>query len=132
RHWTLRHTRTDAASVLQPPLASVAVAVAVDLADEAHMVREAMLRLARDADLRAALGHRAREWWQAHHTLPRMHRDYLRVLEWAAGLPDPEWHDDMPAHLRPDPAAHARSLVAPFGLAIDILDGQRPPERPTL
>lgn len=121
RHWMLRHTRTDAASVLQPPAPSIAVAVAVDLDDEAHMLREAMLRLARDADLRASLGRRAREWWQAHHTLPRMHRDYLRVLEWAAGQPDPAWHDDMPAHLRPDPAAHARALAAPFGVDVDIL-----------
>src|SRR5690606_39196421 len=131
RHWTLRHARTDAASVLQPPPASIAVAVAVDLADEAHMMREAMLRLASDADLRAALGHRAREWWQAHHTLPRMHRDYLRVLEWASGLPDPRWSAEMPAHLRPDPAAHARTLVAPFGVDVDMLEGQIASEGPT-
>lgn len=125
RHWLLRHTRTDAASVFQPPLPSTAVAVAIDLGDEVHMLRQAMLGLATDAARRTALGARAREWWQGQHTLPRMHRDYERALAWAADLPMPAWHADLPAHLRPDAAAHARSLIAPLGIGVDVLgDGK--------
>lgn len=121
RHWLLQHTRRDAASVLQPAPPSTAVAVAIDMADEAHMLRQAMTRLATDAALRQQLGQQAHAWWQAHHTIPRMQRDYLRALGWAAALPEPAWPAGAPAHLRPDPSAFARSLVAPLGVDVDIL-----------
>ena len=121
RHWQLKHVRDDAAAVFQPPPPDVAVAVSIDLHDEEAMLRQALRRLVADADLRARLGRRAREWWEAHHTLPRMHRDYARVLPWAAGLPAPEWPTDAPAHLRPDPASHGRALLADFGVEVDIL-----------
>jgi glycosyltransferase involved in cell wall biosynthesis len=121
RHWQLQHTREDAASVLQPPPSTAAVAVAIDMADEAHMLRRAMVRLAEDGALRRQLGEQAYAWWQAHHTIARMRRDYLRALDWAAALPAPGWSADAPAHLRPDPAAFARSLLAPLGVEVDIL-----------
>ncbi len=121
RHWQLKHVRTDAAAVLQPPGPSHAVAVSVDIADEEAMVRQALRRLITDADLRAALGTRAREWWEAHHTLPRMHREYEQALRWASALPDPVWAEDTPAHLRSDPAAWARELTDAFGVEVDLL-----------
>jgi glycosyltransferase involved in cell wall biosynthesis len=121
RHWQLKHTRTDAAAVLQPPLASGAVAVSVDIADEDAMVRQAIRRLVVDAGLRATLGQRAREWWHAHHTLPRMHREYARALQWASTLPSPTWPEDTPSHLRPDPASSARSLTRALGVDVDLL-----------
>lgn len=126
RHWQLKHVRDDAAAVFQPPSPDTAVAVSVELNDEDAMLRQALRRLVRDADLRASLGRRARQWWQAHHTLPRMHRDYDRVLAWAAGLPERAWPEGAPAHLRPDPSGHARSLVAGFGVDVDVLDAHRP------
>lgn len=122
RHWQLKHERTDAASVFQPPDVSRAVAVSIELSDEEAMLRQALRRLVTDADLRDTLGRRAREWWEAHHTIPRMQRDYARVLEWAATQPVPGWPANAPAHLHPDPAARARELAAPFGVAVDILD----------
>jgi len=121
RHWQLKHDRRDAASVFQPPAASRAVAVSIELSDEEAMLREALRRLVADGDLRDALGRRAREWWEAHHTIARMRRDYLRALDWAAAQPIPEWPTDAPAHLRPDPAEWARDLIAPFGVEVDIL-----------
>ena len=87
RHWQLKHDRTDAAAVFQPPEASRAVAVSIELADEEAMLRQALRRLVADADLRASLGRRAREWWEAHHTIARMRRDYERALAWAATQP---------------------------------------------
>jgi len=121
RHWLLKHDRSDAAAVFQPPDASRAIAVSIELGDEEAMLRQALRRLVADDDLRRALGERARTWWEAHHTVARMHRDYLRVLEWAAQQPLPDWPDDAPAHLRPDPAETARGLAATFGMEVDIL-----------
>jgi hypothetical protein len=126
RHWQLKHERRDAASVFQPPAVSRAVAVSVELSDEQTMLRQALRRLVADADLRDALGQRAREWWQAHHTVARMERDYARVLGWAASQSLPEWPTDAPPHLRPDPAARARGLAASFGVEVDILGAARP------
>ncbi|HTV00510.1 MAG TPA: glycosyltransferase family 4 protein [Luteitalea sp.] len=122
RHWQLKHTRDDAAAVLQPPDPSSAVAVSVEIADEEAMVRQALRRLSTDAHLRATLGQRAREWWEARHTLPRMHRDYVRAVAWAATRPVPGWPADAPPHLRPDPRAAARDLLRDFGVPVDLLE----------
>ncbi len=121
RHWLLKHDRTDATVVFQPPDATRAVAVSIELPDEEAMLRQALRRLVADAELRASLGRRAREWWDAQHTLARMRRDYVRAIEWAAAQPVPPWPADAPAHLRPDPAAWARSLAGPFDVDVDIL-----------
>ena len=85
RHWQLKHDRSDAAAVFQPPDASCAVAVSIELADEEAMLRQALRRLVADSDLRRSLGERARAWWEAHHTLARMQRDYERVLRVGRG-----------------------------------------------
>ena len=121
RHWLLKHDRSDAAAVFQPPDASRAVAVSIELGDEEAMLRQALRRLVTDSDLRRSLGERARAWWEARHTLPRMQRDYARVMAWAASQPLPAWPAAAPPHLRPDPARMARRLAAPFGVEVDIL-----------
>ncbi len=126
RHWQLKHDRDDAAAVFQPPDASRAVAVSIELADEEAMLRQALRRLVADAPLRQALGRRAREWWHGRHTIARMQRDYLAVLDWAARLPVPAWPEDAPLHLQPDAAAGARQLLAPFGVDVDILERSLP------
>ena len=118
RHWQLKHDRTDAAVVFQPPDPARAVAVSIELSDEEAMLRQALRRLVADADLRSALGRRAREWWQARHTVARMQRDYTTALAWAATQPVPDWPADAPAHLRADPSALARDLLAPFGVML--------------
>jgi glycosyltransferase involved in cell wall biosynthesis len=121
RHWLLKHDRTDAGAVFQPPPVTRAVAVSIDLHDEDAMVRQALRRLVADAALRDQLGHNARAWWEAHHTLPRMHRDYEAALAWGAAQSEPGWPEDAPAHLRPSPSGWARDLTAPFGVEVDIL-----------
>ncbi len=121
RHWQLRHVRDDAAVVFQPPSSDAAVAVSIDLDEEAAMLRQALKRLVQDPALRDRLGRRAREWWEARHTVARMQRDYARALPWAAAQPEPAWPADAPPHLRPDPAGWARDLSAPFGVSVDIL-----------
>ena len=121
RHWQLKHDRSDAAAVFQPPDPARAVAVSIELADEEAMLRQALRRLVADAPLRQALGCRAREWWAGRHAVSRMHRDYLATLDWAASLPNPAWPADAPPHLHPEPASLARDLLAPFGVDVDIL-----------
>jgi hypothetical protein len=78
-----------------------------------------------DAALRTQLGTQARLWWEAHHTIARMRRDYARVIPWAAGLPDPAMKPGLPGHLLPDPAAFAQSLIASFGVDVDVLQSPR-------
>jgi glycosyltransferase involved in cell wall biosynthesis len=90
-----------------------AVAVGIDILDEDHSLRLALTRLAADAGLRARLGGAARAWWAAEHTVDRMTDDYERVIARAVAEPMPEVA--LPAHLRPDPFAHTRALVAPLG-----------------
>jgi glycosyltransferase involved in cell wall biosynthesis len=121
RHWQLKHDRSDAATVFQPPDPSRAVAVSIELADEEAMLRQALRRLVADAPLRQTLGARAREWWIGRHAVARMHRDYLATIAWAASLPAPAFPADAPPHLHPEPSSLARDLLAPFGVDIDIL-----------
>ena len=122
RHWQLKHDRTDAASVFQPPEASRAVAVSIELADEEAMLRQALRRLVADArPARRRSGAGRGSGGRRHHTVARMQRDYERALAWAASQPLPDWPADAPAHLRPDPAALARTWSRPFGVEVDIL-----------
>lgn len=86
-----------------------AVAVSVDLLDEEHSLRLALARLAADPVLRADLGAAGRRYWEAEHTVDRMVADYERVLARALATPAPRAL--LPAHLRPDPLAHARAVA---------------------
>lgn len=107
RTWTVQHASTTLA-VPTP------VAVGIDLLDEDHSLLLALRRLTRDAELRRSLGAAAEAHWAANHTLDHMAADYLALIREAARQPAPS--RPLPAHLRPDPLAHARSLLAPFGL----------------
>lgn len=96
------------------------VSVRIDILDEDHSLRLAMLRLARDAELRARLGRRARAWWQAHHTLERMAADYERVIELALSRPAPG-RAGLPPHLLADGSDLARRLLTDVGVSTDLL-----------
>lgn len=85
------------------------VAVAIDILDEDHSLRKAMLQLASDAALRERLGAAGRRFWDANHTVDRMVEDYERVMTRAASLPAPTI--TVPSHLRPDPLAHASATA---------------------
>ena len=89
------------------------IAVAIDILDEDHSLRRAMIRLATDAPLRTALGDAGREYWEASHTVERMVDDYERVLVRAAAMPPPDAR--LPATLRPDPFASLDQLLAATG-----------------
>jgi len=92
--------------------------VSIDLLDEDHSLALAFRRLADDADLRASLGRAARAHWADGHTIAHMHVDYEAVLERTAAHPAPEVV--LPAHLRPDPLAHARAVAAELGVSLDL------------
>lgn len=100
-----------------PGADDAAVAVAVDILDEEHSLRLALRRLAADSALRARLGARARAWWEREHTVTRMVDDVERAAMAAIDAPAPP--AGLPPHLRPDPAAWAKALVAPFGLELE-------------
>jgi len=102
--------RPTPSSDLAPNADDRAIAVSVDLVDYAHSLRLALRRLGQDAELRRALGDRARDWWQREHTVARMVSDYERVLERARVAPLPAAQADWPLHLRPQPDDGARAL----------------------
>ncbi len=90
-----------------------AIAVAIDLLDEEHSLRLAIEMLGESASLRARLGAAARRYWEREHTLERMTDDYQRAISRAAAFGAPEVA--LPAHLRPDALAFARTIAEPFG-----------------
>jgi glycosyltransferase involved in cell wall biosynthesis len=89
-------------------------AIGIDLLDEDHSLRLAIVRLATDPALREQLGRAGRAYWEQEHTVTHMVEDYLRAIAQAVTLPMPE--APLPRHLHPDPAAQARGILAPFGL----------------
>jgi glycosyltransferase involved in cell wall biosynthesis len=105
RSWTVVHAQATL-DRLEP------VAVSIDILDEQHSLTVALKRLTTDPALRARLGAAARAHWMAAHTVDRMASAYDEVLREAAARRDPAV--SLPAHLRPDPAAHARELIAGF------------------
>jgi glycosyltransferase involved in cell wall biosynthesis len=112
RSWTVVHGDT---SMTAPE----PIAVGIDILDEDHSLALAMRRLSSDQPLREAIGASARRYWERHHTLAHMTADYLSAIDRAAALPVPAVR--LPAHLRPDPLAHARALLQPFGLDAPLL-----------
>jgi hypothetical protein len=90
------------------------VAVSLDPRDEEHSLMLAIVRLARDAQLRAGLGAAARVWWQANATIPHALDAWRRILSLPA-LPPP------PAFEAADGADHARGVLAAFGVDVDFL-----------
>jgi glycosyltransferase involved in cell wall biosynthesis len=117
RTWELLEARATRES-LAPADADRAVAVSVDILDEDHSLELAMRQLASDADLRASLGHAARGYWEAEHTLELMHADYERVLaEAAATEPRDPPTPGLPAHLLADYSEEATALARDLGVA---------------
>ena len=105
RSWTVVHAQATLDG-LEP------VAVSIDILDEQHSLTVALKRLTTDPALRVRLGAAARAHWTAGHTVDRMALRYDEVLREAAALRDPAV--SLPAHMRPDAAAHARHLIAGF------------------
>jgi glycosyltransferase involved in cell wall biosynthesis len=97
------------------------IAVAIDILDEQHSLGLAMRRLSADARLRQTLGHRARQFWRAEHTLEQMATDYREVMREAAARPLPP-RRGLPAHVMSDGAAHMREMLSAFGVSEDQLD----------
>jgi glycosyltransferase involved in cell wall biosynthesis len=119
--WTLLHARDDAAATLDPPTWREAVAISVDVRREETMIRQALLRLARDDELRSTLGANARRFWEAHHTEARMQADLAEALEWCRSLPVPAAPPDFPAHLRADGTDTLRRTLEELGATTDLL-----------
>lgn len=92
-----------------PAAATQAVAVAIDILDELHSLRLAMWRLGELSTVRAALGEAGRAWWESHHTVAHMVRDYETAFAAAVSAPMPT--SSLPAGLRPDPTAAAAALA---------------------
>lgn len=118
--WTLLHAREDAAATLDPPTWREAVAVAVDIRREETMIRQALLRLAHDGELRTVLGANARRFWAAHHTESRMQTDLTEALEWCGNLPTPTIPPDFPAHLTADGSDKLRRTLDELGATTDL------------
>jgi glycosyltransferase involved in cell wall biosynthesis len=97
------------------------IGVAIDILDELHSLGLALRRLARDADLRVALGARARRYWERHHTPARMAADYGRVIEAAVARPA-RVCDALPSHLRQDGTATTTRILGEFGLTTGALE----------
>jgi glycosyltransferase involved in cell wall biosynthesis len=109
RSWTVIHGGT---SMTTP----VPIAIGIDVLDEDHSLALALRRLAADGQLREALGYAARDYWEGHHSLAHMAGDYLAAVDRASTLPAPAVA--LPEHFRPDPLAHARDLLGPFGARV--------------
>jgi glycosyltransferase involved in cell wall biosynthesis len=93
------------------------IAVSIDILDESHSLRAAMLRLATDEPLRARLGAAGRAHWEREHTLDRMVADYDRVLRLAAERPAPA--PDGPPHVRPSRVSAVSQWLDRFDLPHD-------------
>jgi hypothetical protein len=95
------------------------VTVSIDILDEDHSLRLAMKRLTMDADLRRDLGARAREYWEAHHTMTHVVDGYRRAIADAASRPAPRV--ELPAHLVADGSERAAEIASKMGVEIDIV-----------
>jgi len=111
RTWRLHAPAIDP----DPHADARAVTVAVPLRDLGPSLELAMSRLGTDEALRRQLGREARHWWEREHTVDRMVADYERAIARAVLEPEPTtvgW----PAHMRPDPDAHARTVLGASAL----------------
>jgi len=105
------------------PLAREPIAVSVELDHDIHMLRLALVHLARDAGLRERLGAAARRYWAAHASMALMTEDYEAALARVAALPDPARPAGWPAHLSNDGTATLRALTTAMGVTFDWKSG---------
>jgi glycosyltransferase involved in cell wall biosynthesis len=94
-----------------------AVAVSIDVLDEAHSLRLAMRRLATDGELRERLGRAASAYWEREHSIPRLVSAYRHVLALAQQTSIPS--AQLPSHLRSDGSERLKELLEPFALDAD-------------
>jgi glycosyltransferase involved in cell wall biosynthesis len=95
------------------------VCVGIDILDEDHSLGMALRRLSADAELRSALGAAARQWWEAHHTLPHMVAGYERALAATAAAPlAPPATRRLPAHLLDAAGGTLQSVCAQMGVPV--------------
>lgn len=93
------------------------VTVAIDILDEDHSLRLAMVRLARDRDLRQQLAAAGRKYWRTNHAPELMIGDYRRLIARAATISAPSRSAaEAPPHLFQEGTAALQELLAPFGL----------------
>ncbi|MBL8139692.1 MAG: glycosyltransferase family 4 protein [Acidobacteria bacterium] len=114
RTWLPQHTRRDAGAVSSPPTWRHAVTVAIDVLDEEHSLGLAMVRLARDTELRHALAANAHAHWQRHHTLEAMRDGYEAAL--AAIATTPRVSRPRPVHLDRDGTDVVARISAHIGV----------------
>jgi hypothetical protein len=93
---------------------SEAVAVSIDVLDEAHSLQIALDRMLWNRRLRERIGRAARVWWEAHHRLEPMAEAYERLFERAVAIEPP--NPALPSHLVEDGTSKAQALLAPFGV----------------
>jgi hypothetical protein len=96
------------------------VAVTIDPRDEEHSLALAMRRLSADAALRSALGEAAYAWSHTHEGGTVAVDAWQRLLRDAAQLDPPPRPAQWPAHLLADGTERARTMLAEFGVAIDL------------
>ncbi|MBA2260952.1 MAG: glycosyltransferase family 4 protein [Acidobacteria bacterium] len=115
RTWTVAPLGSPSDALPSP------VTVAVDVLDEDHSLRLAMLRLANDEDLRNRLGAAARDYWLRQHSRKNMIEDYRRVI--ARALLTPREREStrsaLPPHLTDTADRKLHALLEPFGLRAD-------------
>ncbi len=89
------------------------VGVSIDILDEDHSLKLAMLRLATDEGLRSRLGENARELWQERFRLDSMATGYADVIMKALQVPvEPSrTRSARPFHLRSTGAESAEELL---------------------
>jgi len=109
------------------PAAREPIAVGVELDHDIHMLRLALVQLARDAGLRERLGAAARRYWAAHASMELMAQDYEAALVRVSALPDPARPASWPAHLSNDGTATLRAIMTSMSVTFDWQGGAARP-----
>jgi glycosyltransferase involved in cell wall biosynthesis len=100
--------------------ADEAVCVAVDLLDDAQMLRLALRKLGTDAALRDRIGAAARAYWMNEATIDVMVNDYESALSLAARAPAPPRPATWPRHLTEDGLGQVRTVGREMGVEMPL------------
>jgi glycosyltransferase involved in cell wall biosynthesis len=101
-------------------LTGEAVAVSVDVVDEARALPAALEWLLADVRRRQHLGQTARMWWRAHHTLVHMADAYQIVI--ARAVAHQPGGAKLPPHLTDYGGGVLRTLAATLGVGPHVAD----------
>ena len=110
---------TRSAPIAHGSASPAPVAVAIDICDEGRSLPDAMLALARNADLRQRLGAAARAYWKANFQMDHSAEDYERVMR--ATVARPTVRPALPPHLDNDGGRRAHAILKPFGVMPSFL-----------